>query len=518
MLDRQYLNYLTAIAIAKLAIGIALGIQFTAVSQTESNAPLDPPAIDFKSRISSQQANFRQIATLEGHIQDISLLSFSTDGLIASVESDAIIIWQGDKIRRILPGHYSSETQMTITPIAIAFSPDSRFLATATWSQGVLTPDNSIIVWEIETGKPVLTVKGNIGCRQVLFDPEGKILYGACGMGIQAWDFPSGQKLFSFDTEYPNEAIALSPDGKVMATAGGQRGSSFSQEKQSNIIQLWQLDRQEATLLNTLSGHSNDIARLEFTANGRRLVSSSYDGKIKVWDWKKGAENSYINNLYSDNGVFSLSADSRLIAGNFNSFSMANLVTGLPLTISSLFPQITPNAVAFSKTSELLAWGGKSPKSPNPIISVWAEVDDDRLVTTTNPISSSREGYIPLTLAQYWGKNEGIETNNPAVSVDLKSPVDTDIKAMALDVFGLTETVENEQQEVEVSDGIFSVKIVTITQTNLPDDSITAMRYRVEFAPYGDVEKGEWRVIWAGQQFKCQPNRGHQDWSEDLCQ
>ena len=514
MLDKQYFKYLSTIA-------IAFGIQFTAVSQTEKNLPVNTPEIDFKSRISARQPKFSQIATLEGHIQDISLLNVSKDGLIASVEPDAIIIWEdsSNRIKRILPGHYSSKMQMTVAPTAIAFSPDSRFLATATWGQGILTPDNAIIVWEIETGKPILTLKESTGCRQVLFDPEGKILYTACGMRVEAWDFPSGEKLFSFDTEYPNEAIALSPDGKVMATAdanltGGQQG------EQSNLIQLWELDNQEATLLDTLSGHSNDIARLEFTANGRKLVSSSYDSKIKVWDWQKGSENSYVRNLYSNNGIFSLSANSRLIAGNFGSSSMANLITGLPFHNFSLFRRTIPSTLAFgafSNESQLLAWAGNPPKSPNPIVSVWTEVDEDKVVQVNDAISAPRENYTTLTLTQYWGKNERVQTNSQVAAADLKSPVGTDIEAMALDVFGLTERVENEQQEVEVSNGISPIKVVTITQTNLADDSVKAMRYRIEFAPYGDVDKEQWRVIWAGQQFKCQLNRGHQEWSGELC-
>ncbi len=501
MLNRLVLKYLTAMA-------IALGLQLPAVSQIEDR-------IDFKSRISTQSADFSQVAILKGHIQDISLLSFSPDGLIASVEPDAIALWQDGKIQRILPGHYSSQMQMSIAPTAIAFSPDSRYLATATWSQGLLIPDKVIVVWEIATGKPVLTLKGDTGCRQVLFSPEGKILYGACGMGVQAWDFPSGKRLFSFDTAYPNEAIALSPDGKVMATVdanvtGGQQG------EQSKIIQLWQLHEGEATLVNSLRGHSNDIAKLEFTANGKNLVSSSYDGQVQVWNWQQGKANPSVNNLYSKNGIFSLSGNSRLIAGNFGNFSLANLTTGLPLIDSALFPQITPDTLAFS-SSNLFAWTGKLPQFPNPIISLWAETENSELKITANLIAIPRKNYTPLPLNKYWGKNQPVATNNQ-LAVNLKSPVGTDIKQMALDVFGLKETVENERQQVEVSDGIFPTKVVTITQTNLADDSVKAIRYRLEFAPYGDIDREQWRIIWAGQQFQCQRDRGHQQWSGELCQ
>ncbi|MGF1540760.1 MAG: WD40 repeat domain-containing protein [Pleurocapsa sp.] len=512
MFNLSACKYLTVIALTSclVFVEIAWEINLKAVAQTENNLPNS----DFKSPVAAQQANFTQVAILQGHIQDISLLSFSPDGLIASVEPDGIIIWQDGKVQRILPGHYASESQMSIAPTAIAFSPDSRYLATATWSQGVLIPDKAIVVWEIATGKPVLTLNGDAGCQQLLFDPEGKIIYSTCGMGIQAWNFPSGEPLFSFDTSNPQGAIALTPDGKVMATVnanltGGQQG------EQSNIIQLWQLNEGEATLLNSLAGHSNDIAKLEFTANGRNLVSSSYDGKIQVWDWQKGTTHPSVKDLYSHNGIFSLSGDSRLIAGNFGDFSLADFNTGLPLTNSALFPQTTSNTMAFS-SSNLLAWAGKPPQFPNPIISLWEETENKELVTTANLIATPRKNYNPLPLAKYWGKNEPVATDSQPSS-DLKSPVGTNIKQMALDVFGLRETVENERQEVEISDGISPTKVVTITQTNLADDSVQAIRYRLEFAPYGDTDRGQWRIIWAGQQFQCQRDRGHQQWSGELC-
>jgi WD40 repeat protein len=498
MLNRKYLRYLTAIA-------IALGLQFSAVSQTENN-----PQIDFKSRVAPQSA-FTQIAILQGHIQEVNLLSFSPDGLMASVEPDGIIIWQDGKIQRVLSAHYSSKNQMSLAPTAIAFSPDSRYLATATWSQGVSIPDSAIVVWEIETGKPILSVKGDVGCRQVLFAPEGNILYSTCGMGVQAWNFPSGEQLFSFDKAHSNDAIALTPDGTVMATVDVNAGGEQSK------FRLWQLDEGEATLLNTLKGHDNDIAKLEFTSNGRNLVSSSYDGKIQVWNWQQGKTSPSVKNLYSENGLFSLSGDSRLIAGNFGNFSLADLNTGLPLTNSVLFPH-APDTIAFN-LSNLLAWAGKTPKSPNPIISLWGitENDNSELIANTNSIATARKNYTPLSLAEYWGKNEPVSTSDRPNS-NLKSPVGRNIEMMALEVFGLKETVENERQEVAVSDGISPTKVVTITQTNLADDSIRARRYRLEFAPYGDADLGQWRIVWAGIQIQCQRDRGHQQWSGKSCQ
>ena len=353
MSHQRYFRYLVASAIAKLAVGIAFGIQSQIVAQTKPNTDRIP--IDFPNRLAPPWENAVLSRTLESQ-EDINKIRFSPDGnILASVGASKVTLWQVDKgeIQRTLPGHYASKLGLEIAPTAIAFSPDSNFLATATWSQGLLSPDSSVVVWNIATGEKVLSLQDTKGCRQVLFDVEGKILYAACDLGVSAWSFPDGKKLFSLDTEYAIETIALHPQGKVMATVDANitRGR---QGKQSNQIQLWQIDRGEATLLNTLDGHINEIAGLEFTADGKKLVSSSYDGKINVWNWQQGTIYPKTKNLYSDDGLFSLSADSRLIAGNFHNSTMASLVTGLSLRNVMVSAQ-TPQTVAFSPNGRLFA-------------------------------------------------------------------------------------------------------------------------------------------------------------------
>jgi hypothetical protein len=46
---------------------------------------------------------------------------------------------------------------------------------------------------------------------------------------------------------------------------------------------------------------------------------------------------------------------------------------------------------------------------------------------------------------------------------------------------------------------------------------VADVRYLIEFAPYGNAAAEQWQIIWAGEQFKCQSGRGHQDWGTDLC-
>ena len=86
-------------------------------------------------------------------------------------------------------------------------------------------------------------------------------------------------------------------------------------------------------------------------------------------------------------------------------------------------------------------------------------------------------------------------------------------KELALTAFGTEEVEGFVTEEVEVDTSNPEQTIVTITQTNLPDDSVNSIRYRIDF----QSKDSQWQMKWAGQQFICQPGRGNQDWSKELC-
>ena len=358
------------------------------------------------------------------------------------------------------------------------------------------------------SGEEVLSLGDGGGCRQILFAPSGDVIYAACETGVTAWSFPTGEKLFSFDTEYPVEAIALSNDGSVIATvdaniSAGQQGEKYSQ------IQLWQLDSTKPKLVNTLDGHDNEIVRLKFTTDGTRLVSSSYDGKINIWNWRQGTIDRKTN-LHSDNGVFSLSNSDRLIAGNFHSSTMTNLTTGLPLRNTRKLRQKAANIMAFNPQSQIFAEVENKIDS-NSRINLWSV---DTAIATQENIKDS---YRAIPIIKYW-TNQQQQIIQPAATQEQKpSSIGMDPQAIALSGLGLKEIVEAEKEKVETEYIKDNLARVTITQTNLTDDSVAAIRYLLEFAPYNADTDKKWQLVWAGEQFKCRQERGQQDWSSDLC-
>jgi WD40 repeat protein len=504
--SRRYLSYLKYFT----AIAIALSLQPNLTAQTTEES-FKGSLGDIREQLTSEWEAAILSRSLES-TTPVNAIKFSPNGqLLASVGASQITLWKvnNGEILRVLPGHYAGDIGLEIAPTAIAFSPDSRFLATSTWSQGLLRPDQAIIVRDVTTGDVVLNLGEAVGCRQILFDVSGKIIYGACEAGITAWSFPDGEKLFSFATTSAVEAIALSPDGAVMAMANAN--NSGKQQPQHNQIQLWQLDNTKPKLLKTLDSDGNDIAQLEFTSAGNRLVSSSYDGKINVWNWHQGTISPKTNNLYSDQGVFSLSGTGQLIAGNFHAATMTNLATGLPLRNTAHLGQQKSSVMAFNPQQQLFA-KVENKVDRNSVINFWS-ADSAQAAKQRSP----RDNYQAIPVHKYW-INQAQPKTPPTAEPQSEKPVSIgkDPQEIALAGLNLPE-VATSGQTVEMEKVSDNLTRVTITQTKLADDSVAQRRYLVEFAPYGEANAQKWQIIWAGQQFKCQSGRGHQDWNTDLC-
>jgi hypothetical protein len=122
--------------------------------------------------------------------------------------------------------------------------------------------------------------------------------------------------------------------------------------------------------------------------------------------------------------------------------------------------------------------------------------------TTAASAKAHRENYKPISLTKI---------------ADAKAIAGNDPKAIALSAFGNVES-EGGSRDVTVDYPQPNQAIVTITQTGVADDSVGAIRYRVELQPEKSAQTGkQWEIVWAGSQVKCHPGRGHQDWSTELC-
>jgi WD40 repeat protein len=171
--------------------------------------------------------------------------------------------------------------------VSLAYSPDGKQLALSQ-----ITGD--LIFLDANSGEESFRLPGHRAGSVICFSPDGKRLASASlDQTARIWDLAARKQLHLLQHEAWVWSVAFSPDGKFIATGTGGPidGDPFSQryvQGPENKIRVW--DASTGKLLKTLSGHTDRIQGIEFVQDGKRLVSGSYDGSLRLWDLATGKE------------------------------------------------------------------------------------------------------------------------------------------------------------------------------------------------------------------------------------
>ncbi len=218
----------------------------------------------------------KPVRTLTGHTGHVNDLAFSPDGkqlFAAAGEAGLfgeITIWNTANWQKqsTLRGHGDQL-------YAIAISPDGKILASGSY-------DQKILLWNLETGKPHRELTGHNGpVFDLAFHPDGQILASASGdRTVKLWNPHTGERLETFaEPEKEQYTVAFPKAGRLLVAGGVD-----------NRIRVWRISKTGKAgsnrLLYTRFAHEAPILRLTFSPDDRRLISSSEDHAIKLWETK----------------------------------------------------------------------------------------------------------------------------------------------------------------------------------------------------------------------------------------
>jgi RNA polymerase sigma factor (sigma-70 family) len=343
MLAKLKLASVVLLAVCTLAAGAGLVAWPTPAPQLgEDKPPPTPGSAKPQARLDRAgdplpaEALSRLGTTRLRHGGHIFSVAFTPDGeTLVSEGEDGLRIWEaatGKQIRRVGNGWCGGIETLSISPDgklvtmllpaevsvglleiatgrivqrfskrrvhSLCFSPDGKMLATLGY------PSSEIELWDPATGRVLGSLKGHQNqhwsdeVRSAMFSADGKTLVsGGDDRTIRFWDVASGKEKRLIQTEKGVTKIALSPDGRTLASLGhvkqvDQRRISSQSEA---VIHLWDTAtgkelRQLTMPAVEVRGEKRGFSTMLFTPDGKALVTGGHDGMVRIWEPTTGKE------------------------------------------------------------------------------------------------------------------------------------------------------------------------------------------------------------------------------------
>ena len=158
---------------------------------------------------------------------------------------------------------------------SVAFSPDGKLLASG-------SHDHTVTLWDVQTGELKQTLTGHqFIVSVVVFSPDGKTLVSAdWDYFIKFWDVKTGKLKSTIKTTGMVFALAISPDGKLLASGGRNN------DRPENNLELW--DMPGGNPRGMLKGHTDAVFSLAFSSDSSILASGGGDHTVRLWDPQSG--------------------------------------------------------------------------------------------------------------------------------------------------------------------------------------------------------------------------------------
>ena len=157
---------------------------------------------------------------------------------------------------------------------AIALSPDQKLLAIGSLEREQVR--QRVYLCRAETGEVLAKLEGRVDHLQ--FSPDGQQLIGAL-RGDHPLVMPSTKLSEQLWSKQFRAMTIAGPASRYKLLAFGM---------QTGEIEIW--DYASGQLLQTLLGHAGEIRSMEFTADGRYLVSGGSDNRAALWSLATGLQ------------------------------------------------------------------------------------------------------------------------------------------------------------------------------------------------------------------------------------
>ncbi len=217
----------------------------------------------------------RTLLILHGESDALQQAAWSPDesGILTVERDDLVRLWDAETGAEL--SSFSSQESGFLGIAYAAWSPDGSRILTA-------VHDGTARVWDAETGTELMTLSGHSGMVEQAYwnADESRILTAGVEPIVRIWDAATGAE------------IGTVPGYDAWPTADGNR--LLTVPSSDGVAEVWQLEADprlgslSGMKLATLSGHGDQLSDAAWTADGRRVLTASFDDTARVWDAETG--------------------------------------------------------------------------------------------------------------------------------------------------------------------------------------------------------------------------------------
>ncbi|RPK85496.1 WD domain, G-beta repeat [Streptomyces sp. ADI97-07] len=268
-------------------------------------------------------------------------------------------------------------------PSAVVLSPDGNTVAAIGWSRYV--GHSKLVLWDVrDPRKPrqlglvedSSTTQELVQGDRAAFSPDGRLLVTADTHGeLRLWDVSDpGKPKPQGVVEDAGGALAFSPDGDLLAA---------SDDRAVKLIDI--RSPRSPKVLDEQAAHTDMVSFLDFSPDGRRLASSSWDETVAVWDVRDPRDMTRESRLYRHSSFahaarFGADGDS-LVSVSYDEVIHWDLTDVRPPRVLDVLPNGALLALARDGTTLAVARGDR--------IDLWNLADPAeprRLAKLSNPV------------------------------------------------------------------------------------------------------------------------------------
>ena len=237
-----------------------------------------PPWLRHLARLTAPPVRPECLRTLEGHSARVSSIDVTSDGrrVVSASWDNTLRIWdiETGQCLRTLEGHSGRVNGVSV-------SPDGGRAISG-------SDDHTLRVWNLETGRCLRTLEGHRGSVTCVSLSPGRryVVSGSSDKTLRVWDIETGRCLRILKGHtYGVMNVSISPDGRH-AISGSLEEYENLLANGDHALHVW--DIQSGKCLRALEGHSGQVNSVRISPDGRCMISGSNDMTLRVWDLETG--------------------------------------------------------------------------------------------------------------------------------------------------------------------------------------------------------------------------------------